>query len=448
LAIFLLKTLNIPGGTAMKFFKSKGKDLTTNIITSVLLVMLAGFGIITVGVCLRVQSFLGTNNSEASIGSVIFFIVVFCLAVLILSSVCLIFIIRMCLKSSGNVTSAVKEIASGNYVDLQDNGSRDELRNYVKQIQEKINKFLGTVKESVDVMTYASSEMKQSSSDMSDISSRVTQSISQLAEGVTQQAESTENGSLRINSITEMIICIGEDMSSSDRLADSAITAMNGVKESIQYQEEKMAENKVITGQMRSAISELMDKSKEIGKILEVIKGVAQQTNLLALNAAIEAARAGEHGKGFAVVSDEIRKLAEQSSESSKQITEIIKDVQYGIENTVMQIKKADTLSMEQEKALDTTVVAISDISDKVVSIAGKVKAVADATATLTEDAKQAEDMIATIASISEETAAGTQEASSSVEEQNNLIQMVAECSNEMYSIAENLKKDVENFTM
>ncbi len=113
-----------------------------------------------------------------------------------------------------------------------------------------------------------------------------------------------------------------------------------------------------------------------------------------------------------------------------------------------MQIKKADTLSMEQEKALDTTVEAIGDISDKVVSIAGKVKAVADATATLTEDAKQAEDMIATIASISEETAAGTQEASSSVEEQNNLIQMVAECSNEMYTIADSLKKDVENFTM
>ncbi len=433
----------------MKFLLPKKKDLAANIITTVLLIMLTGFGIITAGVCLRVQSFLKTNNSEASIGSLLVFIVVFCLVVLVISCTCLFFILRRRLKSSGNVVSAFKELAAGNFnVDLQEAGNKADVSSYARQLQEKINKFLGTVRESVDVMTYASSEMKQSSADMSDVSLRVTQSISQLAEGATQQAESTESGSLRINSITEMIICIGEDMSSSDKLADSAISAMNGVKESIKYQEEKMAENKVITGQMRSAISELMDKSKEIGKILEVIKGVAQQTNLLALNAAIEAARAGEHGRGFAVVSDEIRKLAEQSSESSKQITEIIKDVQNGIENTVMQIKKADTLSMEQEKALDTTVEAIGDISDKVVSIAGKVKAVADATATLTEDAKQAEDMIATIASISEETAAGTQEASSSVEEQNNLIQMVAECSNEMYTIAESLKKDVENFTM
>lgn len=434
----------------MKIFKLKGKGLTGNIIISALLIMLAGFGIITAGVCFKVQSFIkGNNINESSIGSLIIFIVVLCLIVLVLCSSCFIIILRTLLKSSGNIMSVVKELAAGNFnVDLQDNSNMGELSEYIKQIKERMAGFLGTVKESVDIMTYASSEMKQSSNDMSEVSSRVTQSISQLAEGATQQAESTENGSLRINSITEMIICIGEDMSSSDKIAESAITAMNGVKESIQYQEEKMAENKLITEQMRNAISELMDKSKEIGKILEVIKGVAQQTNLLALNAAIEAARAGEHGKGFAVVSDEIRKLAEQSSDSSKQITEIIKDVQYGIENTVSQIKKADALSLEQEKALDSTVVAISDISDKVVSIAGKVKAVADATASLTGDAKEAEDMIATIASISEETAAGTQEASSSVEEQNSLIQMVAECSNEMYSIAESLKQNIENFTM
>lgn len=434
----------------MKVFRLKGNDYATGIINSALIIMLAGFGIITAGICFKVQAFIKENNTgESSVGSLMIFIVALCLIVLLLSTASLLFIQRFLMKSSGQITSDVKELTPGKFnVDIHESSNAGELKEYIKEMRTKMTGFLGTVKESVDVMTYASSEMKQSSTDMSDISSRVTQSISQLAEGATQQAESTENGSLRINSITEMIICIGEDMSSSDKIAESAIVAMDGVKDSIRYQEEKMVENKVITEQMRKAISELMDKSKEIGKILEVIKGVAQQTNLLALNAAIEAARAGEHGRGFAVVSDEIRKLAEQSSESSKQITEIIKDVQYGIENTVMQIKKADTLSMEQEKALDTTVVAIGDISDKVMSIAGKVKAVADATSSLTEDAKEAEDMIATIASISEETAAGTQEASSSVEEQNSLIQMVAECSNEMYTIAESLKKDVEDFSM
>jgi methyl-accepting chemotaxis protein len=288
--------------------------------------------------------------------------------------------------------------------------------------------------------------MKHSSSEMSSLSDRVTQTISQLAEGAGQQAESTEKGSERINNIAEMIACIAQDMSISEKLAEAAIEAMTSVKSSIRYQEEKMDENKRISVHVGEAVTDLMDKSKEIGKILEVIKGVAHQTNLLALNAAIEAARAGEHGKGFAVVSEEIRKLAEQSGESSKKITEIIEDVQRGIENTVEQIEKADLLSTEQENALAQTVQAISVISDKVESIETKVKAVSGATESLTEDAKEAEDMIATIASISEESAAGSQEASASVEEQNMLIQVIAECSNELFTIAESLKENLEKY--
>ncbi|SHM32235.1 Methyl-accepting chemotaxis protein [Anaerosporobacter mobilis DSM 15930] len=414
----------------MKILKIKKEGSPTNIIITELLVMLVGFVIFSIGVGIRAKSVIQNSTNDVTMGSFIVFMVVFCLIVLILCAVCLFLILPSKIKSTDNYDN--------NFIKLHEHTNTID--------HEKFDNFIGTVRESVDIVTFSASEIKRSSEDMSDISSKVTQSISQLAEGVTQQAESIETGSLRINSITEMIICIGEDMTASDGIAEDAITAMSSVKESIHYQEEKMAENKVITAEMRVATSDLMEKSKEIGKILEVIKGVAQQTNLLALNAAIEAARAGEHGRGFAVVSEEIRKLAEQSSESSKQITDIIKDVQNGIENTVMQIKRADTLSTEQEKALDSTVVAIGDISDKVVSIAGKVKAVSDATSGLTVDAKEAEDMIATIASISEETAAATQEASSSVEEQDTLIQMVAECSNEMFSIADNLKKEIESF--
>jgi methyl-accepting chemotaxis protein len=414
----------------LKILKIKKEGSPTNIIITELLVMLVGFVIFSIGVGIRAKSVIQNSTNDVTMGSFIVFMVVFCLIVLILCAVCLFLILPSKIKSTDNYDN--------NFIKLHEHTNTID--------HEKFDNFIGTVRESVDIVTFSASEIKRSSEDMSDISSKVTQSISQLAEGVTQQAESIETGSLRINSITEMIICIGEDMTASDGIAEDAITAMSSVKESIHYQEEKMAENKVITAEMRVATSDLMEKSKEIGKILEVIKGVAQQTNLLALNAAIEAARAGEHGRGFAVVSEEIRKLAEQSSESSKQITDIIKDVQNGIENTVMQIKRADTLSTEQEKALDSTVVAIGDISDKVVSIAGKVKAVSDATSGLTVDAKEAEDMIATIASISEETAAATQEASSSVEEQDTLIQMVAECSNEMFSIADNLKKEIESF--
>lgn len=426
----------------MFFFRKKNISQKVDIL--VLTILFIGIFITNTGGYLKARALLntGAKGTKAS-SSLLIFMVLLSLIVFVISA-CLVVLTNIKLKKIDFISykgSKVNKEVSDKAVNTDTSNDENKL-----QQRNRIDEFIQNVKESVDVITFSSSEMKQSSSEMSDISSKVTESISQLAQGATQQAESIEKGSLRINNITEMIICIGEDMEMSDKHVDDAISAMNQVKESIHYQEEKMEESKVINEHMGVVITDLMDKSKEIGKILEVIKGVAQQTNLLALNAAIEAARAGEHGRGFAVVSEEIRKLAEQSAESSKQITEIIDDVQQGIENTVTQIKQSNALSQEQEKAFEQTATSITDISEKVFSIGVKVKAVFDATKTLTEDAKEAEDMISTIASISEETAAGTQEASASVEEQNGLIQMVAECSNEMYNIAEGLKKQMEEF--
>ncbi|BCJ96210.1 hypothetical protein acsn021_37790 [Anaerocolumna cellulosilytica] len=429
----------------------KGKILKNKNLLTMLLTFILGFSGFYAAIYLKVQSMLKEAGGAAYEPKGGFGIYLFLLSIILVIVYFAVFIMvfRKNLKTIVQLATAAKSMAEGitsSEIDFSQSKELTEYGEYLKKIQEKSMEFYHSVKESVEMITYASSEMKQSSAEMSEISTRVTQSISQLAEGATQQAESTESGSVRINNIAEMIGCIAQDMTASEQLAEAAIGAMDSVRNSIRYQEEKMEENKEISGRVGEAVTDLMDKSKEIGKILQVIKGVAEQTNLLALNAAIEAARAGEHGKGFAVVSEEIRKLAEQSSESSKQITEIINDVQRGIENTVIQIEKVEVLSTEQESALNQTVQAIGDISNKVESIATKVKAVSGATESLTEDAKEAEDMIATIASISEETAAGTEEASASVEEQNSLIQLIADCSNELYSIAEGLKERLDRY--
>lgn len=425
----------------------KAKSIIARLVIPVFGVLLLGFVAIFAGVYFKVQSVVKDAGGEA--GGLGTYLLLLCLAVFIILLILFLVIMRLVLKPVTQILASLKDVASGDFtgdINIKAKGELKTHAEHIYQIQKKMGEFISNVKESVAIVAVASGEMKHSSGDMNVISERVTQSISQLAQGATQQAESTENGSVRINNIVEMIEAIAQDMNSSEQLAEDAIEAMVTVKDSIRYQEDKMEENKQISGQMGNAVADLMEKSKEIGKILQVIQGVAQQTNLLALNAAIEAARAGEHGRGFAVVSEEIRKLAEQSGESSKQITEIIEDVQAGIENTVKQINKADLLSSEQENALSQTVSAIGDISDKVESIATKVKAVSGTTESLTEDAKQAGDMVATIASISEETAAGTQEVSSSVEEQNVLIQMITECSTELYTIAESLKENIDNF--
>jgi methyl-accepting chemotaxis protein len=407
-----------------------------------------GLFLLYIGIYNKVNALFGKNSAlqTKDFGIFLFF---FCLVILIFYIVVLLLISRYAFKQVSKSMYAINKFAEENSQSESGDKNRSILKIYednMNQIQQRIISFVESAKELISIIVTTTEEVKISSSEMSEISERITQSISQLALGATEQAESTQIGSEKISSIAEMIDCVAQDMEASEKLATSAMDSMTVVQDSISSQESKMNENKEIAKQMGDAIHSLLHKSKEIGEILEVINDVAEQTNLLSLNAAIEAARAGENGKGFAVVSDEIGKLAERSRQSGKQIKIIVESVQSEIENTAEQIGKSELNSIEQEKALSQTILSIHDISNKIDEITHKVRGVSSATEMLLEDAKQTADMINTIASISEETAAGSEEVSSSVEEQNEIIQLMQECSEELHLTTQKLQLMVKDY--
>lgn len=144
---------------------------------------------------------------------------------------------------------------------------------------------------------------------------------------------------------TSDINAVSQTINQGTKLANETnIKAINGTKI---VKETEVKINKIQHEVERTAniIQQFEDKTAEIGKTLKIITDIAQQTNLLALNAAIEAARAGEHGKGFAIVAEEVRKLAEQSSKASEDITKIIQEIQAESQNAVLSMKEGtDTL--------------------------------------------------------------------------------------------------------
>lgn len=195
-------------------------------------------------------------------------------------------------------------------------------------------------------------------------------------------------------------------------------------------------------------VNQLHKQVQEISQLVIVIRDIAEQTNLLSLNAAIEAARAGEHGKGFAIVAEEVRKLAEQVALSVTDITEIVSNIQNEFSMVTASLTEGYKEVEEGSAQIQTTHETFMNIQGALKEMVDSIVAVAENLSTIAADSQEMSGSIQEIAAISEEAAAGIEETTAASEETSSSMEEISASAEQLSILAEELNQMVQQFKL
>jgi methyl-accepting chemotaxis protein len=275
---------------------------------------------------------------------------------------------------------------------------------------------------------------------------QVVTTINEMAEGNNNQAEMVSKTSETISDVVKTINDVNITTEANANNAAKSLEMVDEGQKTIDIAVEKMNENVRITQKVGLAVNELSEMMGKVGGIVDVITSISGQTNLLALNAAIEAARAGDAGKGFSVVSEEIRKLAEGSSSAAKDISHIIKETIEKIKYTADSMDKARLVVDSQKAAVTVTEEVFTKIKESVKDIAKCTQQSSVMLQDINTKSKDIADQTQDMAAVAEQSAAGTEEVAASGEEQLASIELIAHAAFELSAIAEELNSKIRKF--
>ncbi len=357
---------------------------------------------------------------------------------------------RLISVSLDKVVANINEIAAGNLsIGEVHLNSKDEIGIIAKSLNvmaANLRDLIGQVATSAQQVASFSEELTASAEQQAQVSNQVAMAISGVAAGIEKQSNAIDETSTAIEQISAAIQQVAASSSEVAEQACKTSLAANEGQKMVDKAVGQMDKIGHFTGEVQGAVDELASGSKKIGEITNVISGIAAQTNLLALNAAIEAARAGEQGRGFAVVAEEVRKLAEQASESAKQITVLINDNQTNIANAVraMQVGTQDVKTgIEMVSIAGETFVQIA------YSINKEVSQIQEVSATVEEMASGSQQIVSSIKqieNISKENLGQSQTVSAATEEQTASVEQIASTSHSLAKMAKDLQIAVSKF--
>lgn len=357
---------------------------------------------------------------------------------------------------SGTLTKPIQKIVSqldsfskGDFTILFHCKSKDEIRNLTNSLNssvEILKNTISTVKSAVEKLYGIASHLALAGQEVSASSEEISQNIAVVTDDIKEEENNISFIVQRFEQFgckVDEVICQANDVfARNNNIKESAILGVGKL-------DDLVASIDDVRTSFNSATQDILALNSDVGQInqiIEDINGIAEQTNLLALNAAIESARAGESGKGFAVVSEEIRKLAEKVMKSSKNINQIIGGITENAQ-TVVNDTAAISRKMDLQKTtIEETVNSLDIIKNEVDKTLANMDSVMASLETLSEDKEQIFKNVGAISDISIQVSCSAEEISASIQNQSSNIEELSMMANELNELADKLKKNVDIF--
>ena len=342
------------------------------------------------------------------------------------------------------------QVARGNLqIEPLSGNSNDEIGDLCRSLNKMINnlrQLVGQVSQSAELVAASSQELSANADESSRAAEQVATAIVEVAGDNEQQVKTMEQTVVVVEEMTARIKQAAANTKLVNDMTDKTTQAADSGSETIEKAVRQMQDIEQSVGRSAQVVSKLNGHSAKIGQIVETIAAIAGQTNLLALNAAIEAARAGEQGRGFAVVADEVRKLAEQSRTATQQIAELIHQVRVDTAEAVTVMKAGINEVNNGTEIVSTAGQAFGDIHRLVGLVAAQVKEITAVTNDLAAGSQQIVGSIRHMKTTTANMAVQTQSVSDASQEQLASMEEVASASQALAGLAQDLQNTVSRF--
>lgn len=395
------------------------------------------------------NQYLG-EQTENNIRSLIFSTLIGSIILVVVTVIAVIFTTNSITRPIERLSKNAKRVAAGDLtIELEEPTGKDEITDLTRSFQSMFT----NLKSVIESLTHVTQNVER-------FTKEIDHETTQLVEGNQQVTTSTEELAAGAQSVSENLMAtvdVVEKMNTefennlaqskeSASLSKDVLTHVTKGVEVISRQQQLVKENSTATEQIENSVRLFASYATEIESMSSLVSSIAEQTNLLALNAAIEAARAGEAGKGFSVVASEVRKLAEQSSEATNKIFATVAKINEGLTETNKAMDKGADVALAQNESIAVTTDVFNTIQEKVAAISNQTNQLLTGIIHSQESSKTVLSSVESISSVTEETAAGSEEISASATEQLRSFTLVKEKVKTLREMTDKLNDTVKQF--